>query len=394
MNELEQKLSAVLREVVDKHEYAGLNVLVKKDNHEVAYVQAGYADMERKKPYNRDTICRLYSMSKPITAAAVMLLVERGKLDLGAYVQEIIPAYGAAMVEERGKIVPAAKAMRVFDLMNMTSGLTYGGDPNSLSSVETEKLFQEIIGKLGTGEALATVEIAERLAKCPLAYQPGESWRYGTSADVLGAVVEIVSGRRFGDFLQEEFFGPLGMGDTGFFVPPEKQERLAKVYEWTPEKLTLYEGNHLGIMNSMAAAPAFESGGAGLASTIDDYGNFAQMLMQKGSFAGKQILKPGTVEFLTSGELKPWQQEAMTRTWDGLDGYSYGNLMRVMKHKDQACGMTGDGEYGWDGWLGTYFRNSPADGITLLMTCQKKPTDNVLQTAPVRKLANIVWSSL
>lgn len=393
MNQLEEKLSAILQDSVDRQEVAGLNVLVKQDNKEIAYAQAGYADREKKAPYERDTIVRLYSMSKPITAAAVMLLVERGKLDLGAYVQEIIPAYSETPVEENGRTVPAVKAMRVFDLMNMTSGLSYGGNPDSLSSVETEKLFVEIIEKLGTKEALATVEIAERLGRCPLAFQPGSSWQYGTSADVLGAVVELVSGRRFGDFLREEFFEPLGMEDTGFYVPQEKQRRLATVYEWSPEGLTPYFGSHLGIMNSMSVAPAFESGGAGLASTIDDYAKFAQMLMQEGSFNGRQILKPKTVSFLTSGQLKPWQQEVLGRTWDGLDGYSYGNLMRVMKQKELACGMTSDGEYGWDGWLGTFFANSPADKITFLVTLQRNQ-GSYIQTSPVRKLRNVVWSEL
>lgn len=186
--------------------------------------------------------------------------------------------------------MPTVRPVRICDLLNMTSGLMYGGDVTSVCSMETEKLFDRIKEHLYLEDAMTTQEVANRLGLIPLQFQPGESFQYGTSADVLGAVIEVISGKTFGEFLKEEFFEPLDMEDTAFYVPENKQERLAKVYQRTEQGLELYTENHLGIMNAMKQVPAFESGGAGLVSTLDDYAKFAAMLLQEGSYQGKQIL--------------------------------------------------------------------------------------------------------
>lgn len=207
----------------------------------------------------------------------------------------------------------------------------------------------------------------------------------------MGAVIEAASGMRFGEFLQKEFFEPLGMKDTDFYVPKEKQGRLVKVYEKTPEGLVCYCGNHLAIKNSGDTLPAFESGGAGLFSTLDDYAKFAEMLLGQGSYKGKQILSPQTVRSLTGGKLMPWQQTVLESTWDGLSGYTYGNFMRVAAEPAWTLMRTSVGEYGWDGWLGAYFCNSPADRLTMLLTIQLKDAGT---TELTRRIKNVVWSSL
>lgn len=185
-------------------------------------------------------------------------------------------------------------------------------------------------------------------------------------ADVLGAVVEAVTGVTFGEFLREEFFGPLEMPDTDFYVPQEKQDRLIVPYMWDAEKkLIPYKGCNLAIMNDMAVPNAFESGGAGLASTIDDYAHFAGMLMAKGVYKGKRLMGERTVEFLTTGALTPGQRRGMD-SWLALEGHTYGNLMRVLTEPGRAMAMGSFGEYGWDGWEGCYFANCPKEGLTIL----------------------------
>jgi CubicO group peptidase (beta-lactamase class C family) len=229
-----------------------------------------------------------------------------------------------------------------------------------------------------------------RLGKGALAFQPGTSWQYGTSADVLGAIIEVVSGQRFGEFLKKEIFEPLGMKDTGFWLPVEKRNRLAKTYADDGKgELELYTGNHLGIVHQMDRDPAFESGGAGLVSTIDDYSKFAKMLMNKGNLDGIQILKPKTVNYLTTATLNAAQQKGFD-TWLTLCGHSYGNLMRVMTDCSKAGDLGSPLEYGWDGWLGAYFNNCPDEDLTILFMMQKT---NAGTTTLTRKLRNIILSS-
>lgn len=393
MRTMEDKLKSILREEMEKEEIAGAQILVRKDNREILYLQEGYANLETKQEFQRNTITRLYSMTKPITAVAAMILMEQGKLDLGMRLEEVFPEYRDMRIETEGDLGPATKNIRVCDLLHMTSGLSYGGNPQSRSSVETEKLYEEVIEKLDTPSALSTEEIARRLGQCPLAFDPGSGWQYGTSADVLGAVIQRVSGQSFGSFLKEFLLEPLGMKDTDFYVPEDKQIRLARAYEKTETGLCWYQGSHLGISSQMRKAPVYESGGAGLASTVDDYAAFAQMLLNKGAYGKTQILRPQTVEYLISSGLKPWQREMMSKTWEGLDGYSYGNLMRVLEDPGQACVLGSKGEYGWDGWLGSYFANSPADQLTMIVMCQKKPTESG-PAFPIRKLKNVIWRDL
>ena len=323
--------------------------------------------------------------------AAAMLLMERGLLDPGAFVEEFLPGFHNAIVVSGGKLVPTVRPVRICDLLNMTSGLMYGGDVTSVCSMETEKLFDRIKEHLYLEDAMTTQEVANRLGLIPLQFQPGESFQYGTSADVLGAVIEVISGKTFGEFLKEEFFEPLDMEDTAFYVPENKQERLAKVYQRTEQGLELYTENHLGIMNAMKQVPAFESGGAGLVSTLDDYAKFAAMLLQEGSYQGKQILKPQTVHYMTNGSLMSWQQEVLDQCWEGIRGYTYANLLRIQKEPGKSPMFTSIGEYGWDGWLGAYFCNSPKDRLTMLLTMQLKDAGT---TSLTRRLKNVIWSEL
>ena len=282
------QITYALRSSIERKELAGGSLLVIKEGKEILYREDGYADMDKTLPIRRDSIFRLYSMSKPVTAAAVMILLERGMIDLYEPVSKYLPGFKNQRVEEKGKVVPAKREMIIKDLLSMTSGLSYGG--TDLAGQETEALFRELGSRLLGENPMSTIEAMNLLGQCTLSFHPGDSWQYGTSADVLGAIVETVSGKRFGEFLSEEIFRPLGMEDTGFWVPADKRERLVKTYaEDGKGGLVLYTGNHLGIVHLMDREPAFESGGAGLASTLDDYAKFAQMLIKGGELNGVRI---------------------------------------------------------------------------------------------------------
>ena len=369
---------------------AGMSLLVLQDGKEVFYDEQGYADLEKRTPIRRDTIFRLYSMTKPVTAAAAMMLLERGQLDFCQYVSDFLPGFSQLTVEKDGEIVPAQVQMTVHHLLNMTSGLTYGDDVTKAGR-QVSALLEEAVQKLHTDDAISTVELADRLGRLPLAFEPDSSWQYGLSADVLGAVIEKASGVRFGEFLRANLFEPLGMRDTDFWVPQEKRERLAKTYETVGKgEMRLYDGDNLAVSNDMERPPAYEAGGAGLVSTIDDYARFAQMLLDRGSYEGKQILAPRTVDYMVSGDLTPVQQEAYRR-WVGLEGFSYSHLMRVMRNPAMATGLARMGEYGWDGWLGCYMANFPQERICLLLMQQKKDAGTIPLT---RKIRNILLSGL
>jgi len=387
----EKKLQEIMQEAVDTNQVAGVNLLVYKDGQELFYGEAGFADREEKKPLTRDTIFRLYSQSKPVTAACAMTLVEQGKLDLCQALGEFWNEYWNVMVGEPG--VPLRKATSVVsvqDLMRMTSGIAYPDDQTP-AGIASAKVFDEACARLHGENGMTTKEFGEKMAKNPVSYNPGDKWQYGASADILGALIEKVSGMRFGEYLKQTITGPLGMEDTDFWVPEPKRHRLAKTYETTwgeggATGMRLYTGDNLAINNYMDRQPAFESGGAGLASTLDDYMKFAQMLLNGGTYDGVQVLKPRTVEYLTSGELISRQQEYFNN-WGGLNGYSYGNLMRVCKHPEMAGLIASQGEYGWDGWLGMYFANLPQENMTILMGTQKKDSGTFALT---RKLRNVL----
>ncbi len=388
-NKAIEQIKRTMKESINDNFIAGGNLLILKDGKEIFYHEDGFADIENSLVIKRDSIFRLYSMTKPITAVAVMMLVERGQIDLFDAVSNFLPNFKNQRVVEGDNFVPANREVNIKDLLSMTGGLVYPG--LDAAGKETDELFKEINSKLFTDNAMKTVEVMNKLGDCALAFQPGTAWQYGTSADVLGAVVEVVSGKSFGQFLQDELFTPLGMKDTGFWVPDEKRNRLVNTYQQDGYGgLETYRGHNLGINNKMDRPPAFESGGAGLASTIDDYSKFANMLMNKGIHEGVQILRERTVKYLTTQALTEDQQKGID-TWTHLAGYSYSNLMRVLVDESKQGDFGSLGEYGWDGWLGPYLCNSPKDGLTILLMIQKTDAGT---TSMTRKIRNIIFGAL
>ncbi len=386
---MQNEIKKVMDEAVAHGEVAGCNALVISGGREIAYAESGYKNTEKKTPFERDTIFRLYSMSKPITSAAVIMLMDRGLIDLGDAVQKYLPSFKDAHVATADGRVPAERPITLRDLLNMAAGTVYPGNATAAER-ESAELFDEVIGKLGSDKEIGTVELAERIGRLDLEFQPGSNFKYGTCADILGAVVEVVSGMRFGDFLKKEFFEPLGMVDTDFWVPNEKQNRIADVYDSVDGKVKLAVTDNLGIDYRLDHRPAFESGGAGLCSTLDDYSHFAEMLLNNGEYNGKRILSERAVAFMTNGSIAPWQQKGLDG-WDGLSGYTYGNLLRVLRDPSRCITFGEVGEYGWDGWLGAYFSNDPKNKLTILIGMQKLNAGTWNLT---RKIRNLIYKEV
>ncbi|MBP7348645.1 MAG: beta-lactamase family protein [Butyrivibrio sp.] len=363
----EEQIEQLMKEEISAHHIAGANVLVSVHGQTIFQESFGMADLEQKKPMQENTIFKMFSMSKLVTAAAAMLLFERGRIDLYDPVAKYLNGFQNQTVydEQAGKEIPVKNPVLIRDLLNMTSGLSYP-EMGSVPARMTTALFAEIVGEQQKGKLTGTVEFANRIGALPLNFEPGTRWMYGTGADVMGAVVETVSGMRFGEFLQKELFDPMEMNDTGFWIPEEKKGRFAKTYLYKPSKkkdgtgvLKPFAVNQLG-MEGYDRAPEFESGGAGLVSTVEDYRRFGQMLLTGGiTQQGQRILGKETVRFLRTNQLS--KELIASMGWDSLRGYGYGNFNRILLDPAQAGTNAPAGEYGWDGWLGTYITLDPTN---------------------------------
>ena len=347
--EIESRLRGLMEAEIEMEHFAGALIGYYEKGREVFFNTYGMADREKARPVKRDTIFRLYSMSKPVAAVAAMILAERGMLELEAPVGKYLPEYERMYV--LGDETPYTVTVR--QLLNMTAGIVYPDD--DAAGQEMAELFEDIHAHIREGKQYTTGEVARKIATKPLANVPGSAWRYGLCADVLGAVMEAVSGMTLGELYKKEIFEPLGMKDTGFYVPREKWERLAQLYrqEETENgvKLKVEAERTLGLTKCLEP-PAFESAGAGLLSTVDDSARFCMMLANKGILDGVRILKEETVEQFTRNQLGKMQTDSIY--FEHMKGYGYGNLMRVLLDKNASPIGGEPGEFGWDGWAGAY----------------------------------------
>ncbi len=394
----------VLDNAVEANKIAGVNLLVYKDDKKVGYWQAGYADVEAKKPFNNDTICRMFSMTKTVTSVASMMLLEEGKIDLNEELWRYLPEFKNLKIStgkgRNSEIRAASRPILIQDLLNMTSGYTYGAWWEDAPA--GEHLTSDLINKLNqdiTGEnKISTREFAKLIAQVPVSFEPGTAYAYGLSADIMGAVIETVTGTKYSEFLKKRIFDPLEMTDTAFYVPAEKQNRLSKVYATIePEaadgkrRLEAFTSPNLGISYDMKNPPAFESGGAGLCSTVRDYMKFTRMLTNCGELKGQRLLNKKTVEYLSSARLRDNLQESFDRNMEHFAGYTYCNLMRVAVEPGKCKALTEKGEMGWDGWLGPYLSVDIKNHLAIVMTMQMT---NAGTTDTTRRVKNIIYSAL
>ena len=383
------QLRAIIQKEIEDGKISGAAIRVINHNEISCQLVLGMADKEKNIPISEDTIYRMFSMTKPVTAVAAMILYEQGELDLLAPVSDYLEGFQKQNVLTGKGLLPVERPVTIKDLLNMTSGIAYP-DENFAVGLKMKVLFDEVQKAYHNGQPVSTVEFANRIGQVPLEFQPGECWRYGASADVLGAVIELISGKNFGAFLQDEIFIPLGMKDTGFSVPLAKQNRFAQVYDYDPEqkKLTPFTDDMLAIFDYLTP-PAFESGGAGLVSTLNDYSNFALMLLNKGTYNGTRILGSKTVEYLANPQLT--KEQAVTFNWDHILGYNYGNLMRSLVDPAKAASNGSIGEFGWDGWTGNYFMVDPKEKLVMLYMVQRSGGTNPIL---FRKLRSIIYGAI
>ncbi len=317
-----------------------------------------------------DAIFRIYSMTKPIVSVALMMLVEEGRLFIADPIAKFIPEFANPKVgvERDGKLelVAAKRPITIQDLLRHTSGLTYAFTGNSAVQrlyVES-RLFTTDPGnaKEFLTRDLSTAEFIVELARLPLINQPGTSWDYSHSTDVIGRVVEIVSGQSLGAFLQDRILGPLGMRDTGFFVPADKHDRLAEAFANDPDN-----GPPVQLIEARTA-PRFESGGGGLFSTMDDYLRFAQMLYFGGALGGTRLLGRKTLEFMTADHLGPHVRIATSFLLQ--PGHGFGLGFAVRRDVGMAPTPGTPGEFFWGGVAGTAFWIAPKEELIALMMIQ------------------------
>ena len=340
----------------------------------------------------KDSIYKIYSMTKPITTVAVMQLYEKGLIDLYDPVEKYLPGFAHMKVSTAKGLVDAKTSITIRQLMNMTSGLVYPGENSEPERVMAE-LQVDLHERAVKGEPFSNLDICNELAKAPLLFQPGEGWHYGISADIAAAVVEVVTGIPYGEHLKKAIFDPLEMKDIGFYVQPDQMHRLAVMYSRMDEEGHLRRANEkeLEWLNLYAPdrTPYIESGGGGLYSTMEDYRHFAQMLLNKGEYKGKQILGRKTVEFISKNQLNDLQMKWVD--FDSIEGYGYGNFMRVMMWPERGASNGSVGEYGWDGLPGTYFMIDPKEDLMLVYMQQiQQGADLTLR----RKMRQIVYGAL
>jgi CubicO group peptidase (beta-lactamase class C family) len=348
------RVNTLMERYVAEKRLSGIIATMARRGQTVYLDKFGLADVETGKPMQFDTIFHIMSMTKPVTSVAAMMLYEEGWFDLNTPISEFIPAFRNAKVFVKNtadgpEMAPLDRPITFRHLFTHTSGLSYGWDPND----PVDRLYQEVRGHADKGGAPMTNAIlAEGLATLPLAFQPGTHWRYSLAIDVLGRLVEVISGQALDVFFQERIFGPLQMPDTAFFVPQAKAPRLAKVYKTPASGMGLTPVD----IDVCYELPSFLSGGGGLVSTLGDYARFAQMLVNGGEMDGVRLLGPHTVALM---EMNQAPAEALPYAFNPSDpnhlGYGYGLGMRVLIDV-AASGVAGTaGEFGWDGAFSTYF---------------------------------------
>ncbi|MDF2588827.1 MAG: putative Beta-lactamase [Anaerocolumna sp.] len=382
-------LEQVMQKEIDCGSIFGSAIQIIHNNKVVYENELGYAIKEKGVPVKKDTIYRMYSMSKPVTTVAAMILYERGQLNLLSPVSDYLDGFKNQKVYTPNGLVEVNRQVTIKDLLNMTSGVVYPDMSYKVGQM-MEELYTSVADQCRVGKPVNTVDFCNMIGRQPLEFHPGEKWRYGASADILGAVIEIITGKKFGQFLREEIFTPLGMVDTDFYVPAEKLNRFAEIYEYIEKnnRLEPCTWSFLGLGN-FKEYPAFESGGAGLVSTIEDYSKFAQMLVNGGTYNDVRILGKKTIEYISKPQLN--KQQEVDYNWDSQIGYSYGNLMRILVDPSKAGSNGSVGEFGWDGWTGNYFFVDPKENLILIYMIQKCGGGN---PSLIRALRSILYGSL
>ena len=384
-----QNLHTHAKGYVDRGALPGYACLVSRGTTDAWFSAYGNMDVERELPIWRDTVYRIYSMTKPITSVALMMLYEEGHFQLDDPVSKYISSWANLRVFEDGDedsytTAPPERPMTIKDLLSHTSGLTYG----FMNSHPVDALYR----KRGVGEGdLQTM--VDRLAEVPLLFSPGTRWNYGYSTDVCGYLVQVLSDRDLDVFVAERITEPLGMRDSGFCVPEASLPRFAACYEYTGEDA--YRLQDDPQESGYRKRPERLSGGGGMVSTIDDYHRFARMLLGKGELEGTRLLGRKTVEYMTCNhmpgncDLAAMGQPVFSET--PYDGIGFGLGFSVVLDPAASGVLDSPGEFAWGGAASTYFWVDPVEELIVVFMTQLLPSSSY----PIRReLKTLVYSAL
>ncbi len=382
----ETALKGTIDRFIESGAETGAAAVVMKDGQEIFRYGCGLRDVENDKPFTPDTICRAFSCSKVVTGTAAMQLLERGLIDLDNPIEWYIPEFRDAVYIRDGKEIKASRPIQIRDLLNMTSGIAYPGE-GAEGIDKVNNVWGELDNSCRTDKSIDTMEFARRLGKCPIMFDTGAEWMYGSSADVFGAVAEAVTGKRFGEFLKENIFEPLCMNDTAFYVPKDKAERLAVLYDGTGENRKPLDWVNLCIYD-VNEEPSFQSGGAGLFSTAEDLSKLGAAL-SCGGYKGTQVLSRKAIDFMRTNGLSASQKK--TFNWDSCRGFGYANFVRTHEEPNKSGLLASKGAFGWDGWTGTYILNDPDESLAVVLFVQRAGAGT---TALSRAFVNHVYSMI
>jgi len=359
------RIDSTLKSFVESGNVAGVSALIFEKNKEVYYNAFGYADREAKIPMNRNTIVRIYSMTKPITGVALMTLYEKGAFQLDDPLSKYVPEFADMKVykgvDASGTLIlePAKRPITIRDITRHTAGFALDTDLPGL------KELAQKADPMNPNNTLT--QMAKKLSALPLAFHPGDQWSYGVSVDVQAFLVERLSGKPFDKYIKEKIFDPLGMNHTRYVVPENERKNFAALYRRENGKLNAAEEN----FNSKSWA--LKPGGFGLTSTIDDYMKFAQMLVNKGKSGKSSILKPGTIKLMSTSHLPDTITQRMWLPSKGQVGFGidFAVRLRPPASKEENNGMVG--EFFWDGAASTLFWIDPVNDLTAVLFVQVMP---------------------
>jgi CubicO group peptidase (beta-lactamase class C family) len=361
-----ERIKIGMQRYIDEKRIAGIVTLVARRGRVVHFETFGMRDIEARKAMELDTIFRIYSMTKPITSVALMMLYEHGLFHLYDPVSKFIPEFKEVKVlVTEGEFADLTRQITIRDLLTHTAGLSYGDQEDSP--------VDELYGQADLFSPDMTLdEMMRRLTALPLVHQPGEVWRYSVATDVVGHLVEVISGTPLADFLEEKIFQPLVMKDTAFFVPPAKMERFATVYGQT-------ERGNLEVLDVATAGDYSETvrlhlGGQGLVSTAADYLRFTQMVLNKGDLDGVRFLAPKTVELMTTNHLPP-SLLPIAMGEEQMPGFGFGLGFSVLIDAAHAGILASAGTHGWGGWASTKFWIDPQEELIGILMLQYIPSD-------------------
>ncbi|MBD2768137.1 beta-lactamase family protein [Hymenobacter sp. BT664] len=378
------RLDQLLREYTADNRVPGAIALVLR-NGKVVYRKAfGVDDVATRTPLKANAIMRIASQTKAVTSVGVMMLYEEGKFQLDDPISKYLPAFGSPRVlatfneqDSTYTAVPARSEITIRQLLTHTSGISYA----VIGTPQARAIYAKARIPSGIGTPMGSLARSmDALGALPLMHQPGEQFTYGLSVDVLGRLIEVLSGQPLDQYLQTRIFEPLGMRDTYFYLPPTKRARLAKLYTENARKQTVPMPPQGGMSPDYPLAPGtYFSGGAGLSSTIDDYAAFLQLLLNGGTYHGRQLLKPATVALMTQNQIGELNQ--------GGNKFGLGFGITTAENAARQPGGLSEGSYEWGGIFGTTYWVDPKQQLVALLYTQKYPSGTAVDLAAKFKTA-------